>query len=95
MKKRVPLLVALVLTVAFVAANVAVAHADDYLIVQVIALQHFNSTGFFAEVESAGQHFVIPVSEELWNRLDTGDTLVQSGDSWSLLYHGRQDRSNK
>lgn len=87
MKVRASLL-AVFLAAALVASNVAVAHADDYLIVRVISLNHVEGYGFYAEVLSAGQHFEIQVDQDFWNALDVGDTLVQSGDRWSLLSKG-------
>ncbi len=84
-KQRVSILAALVLAVAVVAANVAVAHADDYIFGQVAALNNFPSTGYFAEVLTAGGTLTIAVDEDLWNRLEVGDTLVKSGETWALL----------
>jgi hypothetical protein len=87
-KHRVSVLSAAVLAVALFAATAAVAHADEYFVGRVAALSYFPGQGYFVEISGAGPRETIQVSEELWNQLDIGDTMSQTGDTWSLLHKG-------
>jgi ABC-type Mn2+/Zn2+ transport system permease subunit len=73
------------LVVAIFAANVAVAHADDYVFGQVAALNSFDVTSHSVDIMTAGGTVTIAVDEVFWNTLEVGDTLVKNGESWTLL----------
>ncbi len=73
------------LVVALFAANVAVAHADDYVFGQVAALNSVDVSAFSVDVVTAGGTMTIAVDQDLWNSLEVGDTLVKAGESWTLL----------
>lgn len=79
---------AVVLCVAIVAATSSVARADDFVIGRVVALYQFESQGYFAEVQLTTDRVVVPLSQELYDQLEVGDTLVQRGADWSLLHKG-------
>ena len=86
--KSFRVLSAVVLCVAIVAATATVARADEFVIGRVVALNYFELQGYFAEVQISSDRLTVPVSEELFNRLDLGDTLVLRGEDWSLLHKG-------
>lgn len=86
--KSFRVLSAVVLCMAIVAATATVARADEFVIGRVVALNYFELQGYFAEVQISSDRLTVPVSEELFNRLDLGDTLVLRGEEWSLLHKG-------
>jgi hypothetical protein len=86
--KSFRLLSAVVLCVAIFAATATVARADEFVVGRVVALNYFESQGYYAEVQIASDRLTVPVSEELFNQLDLGDTLVLRGEAWSLLHKG-------
>jgi len=88
MMKSPRLLSAVVLCVAVFSVTISVAHAQDFAFGRVAALNHFENQGFFAEVQTASDRVTVQMSEELWNQLDLGDTLVLRGEAWFLLHKG-------
>ena len=88
MMKSLRLLSAVVVCVAMVAVTISVSHADDFVVGKVVALNHFESQGYFAEVQLTSDRITVQMSEDLWGQLDLGDTLVLRGEEWSLLHKG-------
>ncbi len=86
--KSLRLLSAVVLCVAVFSVTISVAHAEDFVIGRVVALNYFQNQGYFVEVQITTDHIVAQISEDLWGRLDMGDTLVLRGETWSLLHKG-------
>jgi len=86
--KSFRVLSAVVLCVAIFAATAAVARADDFVVGRVVALNHVENQGYFAEVQTAADRITVPMSEEVFTQLDLGDTLVLRGEAWSLLHKG-------
>ncbi len=86
--KSLRLLSAVVLCVAVFTATISVGHAEDFVIGRVVALNHFESQGYFAEVQTAAERITVQMSEDLWSQLDLNDTLVLRGETWSLLHKG-------
>ncbi len=88
MMKSLRLLSAVVLCVAVFSVTISVAHAEDFVIGRVVALNYFQSQGYFVEVQTITDRVLAQISEDLWGRLDHGDTLVLRGETWSLLHKG-------
>ncbi len=86
--KSLRLLSTVVLCVAVFAATISMAHAEDFVVGRVVALNHYLSQGYFAEVQTTSDRVTVQMSEEQWGQLDLGDTLVLRGESWSLLHKG-------
>ena len=87
MKRMRPVAV-VVLAIALFGATVAVGHAEAYVLGQVAHLIHFEDQGYVVEIQTTSERITVEVSEELWNRLDIGDTMRLSGETWSLLRKG-------
>jgi len=89
MRVRIPLVAAVVLTIALITANVSVGQAQEgeYLIGKVISLQTYATSAPVAEILTAGQHLMVNVPPELFVQLSVGDTLVLTADgAWYPLF---------
>lgn len=80
---------AIVLVVGF-SANPSIAQMTEpaqYDTGHVIALG-VSSGGYVVQVLTTGTNVTVTMSQELWEQLDIGDTMIRDADGWHLLHKG-------